>query len=638
MKKNDIYEEIGNISPDLIAEADPTAAIKKRTANRRFTLIAACASVALILVMALIVVPYYTRDDFSLELPEELEEYADSEYIRLIYAMYNTKVEGIYYDYSTDSDGFITADSGKGQSSYIEITDNQVDGVIEADLFKRSDTHIFYSDARNKRIYSYKIDGENSSLAAQYQIDESTLNGWDFTPVEIFLSEDCDTLTLRGQFYEFNFNGEEPYGGVGYNRKTVLLSFDVSKPDVIKLKQKIVLTGEYITSRVIDGKIYFLYNYFWNPYRKDFSDETQFVPQIDTGNGFKSIDMSDIVIPEERTECECTVILRLDEDSLKIEDVKVILMQANEVFVSKDRIILVDNYSKFIDADDNDGKKRVERNRFAKIAVISTEKRKLNFLNIFTITGSVEGQYSIDEYDGILRIAASTDLSALEGDIQLANGKPVYGNDVDFIEYGTNAALYCIDSESWEIVASVKDFAPWGEEITSARFDGNRAYICTAEIKTMADPVYFFDLSDLGNITYIDTGTIDGFSTSLVDFGEGTLLGVGFGKSPNELKLEVYRKGEGKVDSVCKYTKDGIGYSQDYKAYYIGREQGLFGLAFRDGKEGFYLLLHFDGTEIREVLTEEELGELHYDAVRATMVDGYLYIFSFDQFRVIKIL
>ncbi len=637
MKNKDIFRELGAVDEKFILEADPTAAVKKRTENRRFTLIAACVSIVLILVMALIVVPYYTRDDFSLELPEELEEYADSEYIRLIYAMYNTEVEGIYYDYSTDSGGLIAADSGKGQSSYIEITDNQVDGVIESDLFKRSDTHIFYSDAGNKRIYSYKIDGENSTLAAQYQIDESTLNGWDFTPVEIFLSEDCDTLTVRGLFYEFNFNGEEPYGGVGYNRKTVLLSFDVSKPDRIKLKKKIVLTGEYITSRVIDGKIYFLYNYYWNPYQKDFSDETEFVPQIDTGKGFKSIDMDDIIIPEERTECECTVILRIDEDSLKIEDVKVILMQANEIFVSEHRIFLIDNYLKFIDTV-KDGKNRVEHNRFAKIAVISTEKRKLKLLNTFTITGSVEGQYSIDEYDGILRIAASTDLSVWEGDVQLENGKPVYGNDVSFIEYGTNAALYCIDSRSGEIVASVKDFAPWGEEITSARFEGNTAYICTAETKTMKDPVYFFDLSDLGNITYIDTGTIDGFSTSLVDLGEGTLLGVGFGKNPNELKLEVYRKGEGKVDSVCKYTKDGIGYSQDYKAYYIGREQGLFGLAFRDEKEGFYLLLHFDGTEIREVLIEEGFGELHYDAVRATIIDGYLYIFSFDQFRVIKIL
>ena len=51
MKKNDIYEEIGNISPDLIAEADPMAARaakRKKRLVRVLSAIAACFSIMII--------------------------------------------------------------------------------------------------------------------------------------------------------------------------------------------------------------------------------------------------------------------------------------------------------------------------------------------------------------------------------------------------------------------------------------------------------------------------------------------------------------------------------------------------------------------------------------------------------------
>ena len=92
MKKNDIYEEIGNVSHDLIAEADPTAPIVTRKTNyhRKNAIIAICASLALLLVFAIAAVPYFNREEpFTAELPEELLEYADSKYIRLIYSLYN---------------------------------------------------------------------------------------------------------------------------------------------------------------------------------------------------------------------------------------------------------------------------------------------------------------------------------------------------------------------------------------------------------------------------------------------------------------------------------------------------------------------------------------------------------------------
>lgn len=75
MKNDDIYRELGNIDPDLIAEADPTATMvkKKRRARRTLAVIAACFSVLIISASLWLFVPY------SGEL-EDLSRYSESEY------------------------------------------------------------------------------------------------------------------------------------------------------------------------------------------------------------------------------------------------------------------------------------------------------------------------------------------------------------------------------------------------------------------------------------------------------------------------------------------------------------------------------------------------------------------------------
>ena len=141
----------------------------------------------------------------------------------------------------------------------------------------------------------------------------------------------------------------------------------------------------------------------------------------------------------------------------------------------------------------------------------------------------------------------------------------------------------------------------------------------------------------MNNITYTDTGTIEGYSSSLVDFGDGFLLGIGYGDSRRTMKIEVYRENEGKVESVSSYIREDVYYSEDYKAYFIDRERGLIGLMFGQKKNLTYILLQFDGNELVELLSEDFGTEGYYESARATLNDGYFYIFSYDKFRVIKL-
>ena len=183
------------------------------------------------------------------------------------------------------------------------------------------------------------------------------------------------------------------------------------------------------------------------------------------------------------------------------------------------------------------------------------------------------------------------------------------------------------------MIASVENFAPVGESVKSARFYGDTAYVCTAEIKTIiTDPVFAFDLSDYAHIKYTDTGTIPGYSLSLNEFAFDSLIGIGYGDSSVTLKIELYESNDTAVTPITKYELENVLFSSIYKAHFIDKNNGLAGLAVTDIASGAfdYKLLRYDGYELKEVLSVP-LDTEHTDSaddVRATYIDGYMYIFD----------
>ena len=83
--------------------------------------------------------------------------------------------------------------------------------------------------------------------------------------------------------------------------------------------------------------------------------------------------------------------------------------------------------------------------------------------------------------------------------------------------------------------------------------------------------------------------------------------------------------------------------SQDYKLYYIDRENQFLGFtAYTFGEEYalteswiHYFLFHFDGEKLVEVLCLEQNGSFPY--FRSVIIDGYLYLFSSEEFKVIEV-
>ena len=100
-----------------------------------------------------------------------------------------------------------------------------------------------------------------------------------------------------------------------------------------------------------------------------------------------------------------------------------------------------------------------------------------------------------------------------------------------------------------------------------------------------------------------------------------------------DLKIEVYEEKDGKVVSVCSFIQKERSFSENYKSYYIDRENGYFGLAISNyGEKALdkYLLLHFDGEKL-ELAVDANLSEsVAVSLTRAFIDDGFIYVVSKD--------
>ena len=493
---------------------------------------------------------------------------------------------------------------------YNEVTDNQEAGVIEGDLFKRTSTHFFYVGFNGDSqllLSAFTIDKEDSACCGTLAI--SAEDGYYFSSyygAELYLSEDGDTATIFTPVYPYKSN----------KLYTAVISADVSDPENMQETGRVYVSGSYVTSRKV-GEDFLLISNFAVRNNPDFSDESAFLPQVGTADEMESLPMQDIVCPDTATAARYTVIVRLGE-GLSVDGHIAFLSYSQEVYVSEDNIFVTRSYSQT--TREGNYERRVP---YTQIACVSYSGDGLTHKGSADVAGTVLNQYSLDEQDNTLRVVTTVSESLIR---IYENGGTTSADVITSSGTNDNASLYVLSLDDFSLVASLERFAPEGEEVTSVRFEEDIVWVCTARIWELSDPVFRIDLTDLNNITYTDTGTIEGYSTSLVDFTDGTLLGIGRG-SDTLLKIEIYEQGEDGVVSVATYETNAD-YSQDYKAYFIDRENGLIGLHVYDFIEGSkYLLLHFDGYSLTPV-AKIDLTSRNYDTTRAAIVDGWLYILT----------
>jgi len=599
-KKEKMLNAMDLIDDKYIAEAANPVNVKIIKNWRRYSLIAAC-----LMVLGLYLFwPLNTN-------PPDVSEYSGSEYYPIIqklnvatfqkpvyknnFTKINAFLSSFYYfmKYGADYNAPDTDNTPPDNRTYVETTDNQVAGVIEADLIRRTDRYIFYLNGT--RLEVYEILGEETAMVNTFTVDNTTfmqtsnitysLNSLYDNQCEFFLSDDGKTITVLVRCL-----ADSKRYCVG------VISLDVSNPLRITAKKSVFVSGAYLTSRMVDGEL-LLINRFTVGKNPNFSDEASFLPQIDAGDGMKSIPADHIISPDTVDAAQYTVVCKLDEATLEVKDAKAFLSYAGDIYVSTNSIYTTRTYY----AQKGEDKFYAP---MTEILRIYYKGEGLDYKGSVSIDGFVNNQYSLDEYENILRVVTTTNAQS-----------------------GSSASLYCIDLETLQIAAAVKDFAPLGETVRSVRFDKQAAYVCTSV--QLTDPVFFFDLRDLNNITYTDTGTIEGFSTSLVNFGDGYLLGIGTGAEWTTLKIEIYKEAENRVVSVCKYEIKYTMFSEEYKSYFIDRKNKLIGLGYTDYNDSIedrYILLKLEDDELKELVNAPLAGD--NEKKRAVLIDDCFYMFS----------
>jgi len=271
-------------------------------------------------------------------------------------------------------------------------------------------------------------------------------------------------------------------------------------------------------------------------------------------------------------------------------------------------------YQEYMNSLDNDEALRIQNefsNRFEDY--FKDNKRKLQKTGIVKIdlssfqiksTGSVPGkplnQFSLDEYNGYLRVAVTVGENFWWG-MGFGSTRDS-ANDVYVLDSGLN------------IVGSVRDLG-LTERIYSARFIQDRGYLVTFR---QIDPFYVLDLSDPRKPEMKGELKIPGYSSYLHPISDSKILGIG--KEGSQVKISLFDvQDAGNPKEIAKYTLDE--YWSDilntHHAFLLDSKHDIF---FLPGSKGGYIFSYLgDKLEMKKAVSSS-------GARRAIYIEDYLYI------------
>ena len=523
-----------------------------------------------------------------------------------------------------------SADAATAESSNVSDTGGYSDtnvrenGVGEADIVKTDGKNI-YTLCRSVVTITAIDNGSMEKLASIEQDAERYVE-------DIYVQD--DKLVLFGTLGRQVGNSEdsEAYDGY-YENNTYVQVYDISDPSNPKEIGNMEQSGGYNTSRIVDGYVYVLSQF--HPYEDNVTArDLWYIPEVQG----KSIEAENIYMPQEAEGNEYTIItaFSLDDPSEKT-DSKAVFGYSDVCYVSENNIYITSNY--YEDSD-------VSRTLIRKI---SYTDGKLAGVAQTKIKGMLNDSFSIDEYEGNLRLVTTIDEIYSNDDIMPLNEtadetddkngttdksdaskvteKAVAENVKDAVP-GTNS-LYVLN-DKLEIIGSIHNLAK-DETIYSARFMGDTGYFVTYR---QVDPLFSVDLSDPKNPKILGELKIPGFSEYLHPYGDGKLLGIGRdvsedGFTTEGVKLLMFNVTDpSNVTEENKYTIEesyGTDVGYNYKGVFVDVQKNLFGfVTYHDGVT--YQLFTYDEAEgFKEVMSRQLSG---YEGSRGLYIGDVFYLVS----------
>ena len=400
---------------------------------------------------------------------------------------------------SESSSSNITSSFEKEHST----TNIQVENVDEADITK-TDGNYIYSISEDDVVITNVMDPANIKVEAKIQPHA------DYIPEDMILYED-KLVVISTQYISY------------YNSNTFVDVYDITTRSEPELLESYTLYAGYYTSRCIDGKLYVIAS------GRLREEDDEIVTYYIENNEQKDIGLSNIKYLKGLETDEQTIIASLDLNKENEVKVNSYLFDVENAYVSEHNIYLLNEeyennagtlggylkslfgpggiigYIKYLNDYDYDYSQYTHIYKFE-----ICDDGNIEFANETKVRGTTINQFSLDEYNGNLRIGLYT-----------YDGSRVVVFDKDLKQIGET------------------EYLSKGERMYSTRFIGNKAYMVTYK---NTDPLYVIDLSSPTNPEVLGKLKIPGYSTYLHPYDENHLIGIGM-----QTEEKVYRNSSGKI-------------------------------------------------------------------------------------------
>lgn len=386
---------------------------------------------------------------------------------------------------------------------------------------------------------------------------------------EIYL--DGDQLITVTSGYQSSMKEQESdvYAVDRYTYAAVTV-YDISDREQPKQTGRMTQEGIYRQSRKNGAYVYLLTQY--SPSIADNVDDSDVMPLVNE----QKIDIGSIYLPTELNQPDYLVVSGMNLSDMK-EPVssKAIVSGASDFYMGTDSLYICNQNWE-------NGRSSTQLLKFA------YSDGEITAGNMAELPGYLNDTFSLDEYEGYLRVLTTED-----GDSE-------------------SNSLFVLNADM-EVVSSLRDIAS-GETVRSARFAGDMGYFVTFR---QTDPLFCVDLSDPEQPQILSELKLTGFSSYLHSYGENRLLGIGYEAdedtgSQTGVKLSMFDISNPEtITELNKYViKDAyyLPFDYNYKAVTIDSDKNLIGFVC----DGEYLVFCYDEEKGFENLLTYTMSENNY--------------------------
>lgn len=378
-------------------------------------------------------------------------------------------------------------------------TNNQVEGVEDADIVKTDGEYIYY--VTNEKLVI--ANGVDLKIVAEIKYEEEQIQAQ-----EIFINK--NKLIIIGQKYdqeaETNTNKLICYEN-SLDEQTNIKTYNIEDKSQPKLEREIQIEGSYLDSRMIGENVYVLSNKYMYldllTKAKEELNENDYKPKyLDTvtSNEEKCIEYSDISYFPESEDNTFLNIAGFNINNNEPANIETYLGAGTKVYASQNNLYVAKIKYEYKDEKLYGYYDNYNINTY--IYKFKLEDSKVQYTNTGSVPGEVLNQFSMDEKDGNFRIATTNTTNLKE-------------------ETRTNN-LYILN-ENLKLIGSLENLAK-GEKIYSVRFLENKAYMVTF---VQTDPLFVIDLSEPTNPILLGELKIPGYSNYLHPYDENHIIGFG---------------------------------------------------------------------------------------------------------------